>query len=322
MDVARILLSNVDELRKTDITEYALERLSKSKVRSVQVIGRRGPMQAAFTIRELRELLTLPEVSLEPIDPSLLPTDIKSLPRQPKRLTQLLAKGSTASAATASRSWALKFLLSPTSFNPSSTSNSAIGSTSFTSNTFSANVNPLSKTASVTSTSETLSLPSSLAFRSVGYKSTPIPGLADLGVLFDQKQGIIPNDPSGRIINPDLGPGALTAAHVPGLYAAGWVKRGPTGVIASTMEDAFESADAVVQDHLGSVRGLNADGEGGGTALGWEGVREEVERKGVRRVSWEDWKRIDAVERERGRAKGKEREKIGRVGDMLKVLDG
>jgi len=340
MDVARILLSSVDELRKTDITEYALERLSMSRVKNVQVVGRRGPMQvnslpptllqspnlqrlqAAFTIKELRELLTLRNVSFEPIDPSLLPADTKSLARQPKRLTQLLAKGSTTSASTALRSWALKFLLSPTSFNPSSTSNPTIGSTSFTLNAFRPDVDPLSKTAAVSNTSETLSLPSSLAFRSVGYKSTPIPGLVDLGVMFDEKQGIIPNDPSGRIINPELGPGPLTAAHVPGLYAAGWVKRGPTGVIASTMDDAFASADAVVQDHLGRVRGLNADSDGEGTGLGWEGLSKEVENKGVRRVSWEDWKKIDAVERERGKAKGKGREKIGRVADMLKVLDG
>jgi len=98
------------------------------------------------------------------------------------------------------------------------------------------------------------------------------------------------------------------------VYCAGWVKRGPTGVIASTMEDAFASAEAVVGD---LERGMATGGEKGG----WEALREEVRGKGVRDVSWGDWLRIDGVERRRGREKGKEREKCRSVEEMLRILE-
>jgi len=103
---------------------------------------------------------------------------------------------------------------------------------------------------------------------------------------------------------------------VGGMYCAGWVKKGPTGVIANTMADAFATAEAIAEDWLSDNRPF-LQGEGDG----WEGIREEAERRGCRRVSWEDWKKIDGVERERGRVLGKEREKFRRVEDMLDVLD-
>jgi adrenodoxin-NADP+ reductase len=156
----------------------------------------------------------------------------------------------------------------------------------------------------------------------VGYKSTALPGLSNLGVPFDSKLGIIPNDIHGRVISPDAGPGSLTAGHVAGLYCAGWVKRGPTGVIASTMQDAFTSADVIAHDWENNVPFLNdTNGESQSTRLGWEGLKEEVKSKGVRPLSWADWKIIDEAERTRGKAKGKEREKFASVAEMLQVLD-
>ena len=171
-------------------------------------------------------------------------------------------------------------------------------------------------------TEEDITVPASFAFRSVGYKSTALPGLSNLGVPFDSKLGIIPNDIHGRIVSPDAGPGSLTAGHVAGLYCAGWVKRGPTGVIASTMQDAFTSADVIAHDWENNVPFLNdVNGKSQSTRLGWEGVKEEVESKGVRPLSWADWKTIDEAERARGKAKGKEREKFASVAEMLQALD-
>jgi len=105
---------------------------------------------------------------------------------------------------------------------------------------------------------------------------------------------------------------------LPGLYVAGWVKRGPTGVIASTMEDAFQTADAILGDLRSGTGFLN--GVGKSTGLGWEGVRRGFERGGGRWTDWRDWRRIDGVERERGKEKGKVREKITAVEEMLGVL--
>ncbi|KAI9778400.1 MAG: NADPH-adrenodoxin reductase [Candelina submexicana] len=315
LDVARTLLTNVDALRRTDMTDYALETLSKSRIKRVRVVGRRGPMQAAFTVREVRELLNLPSVAFHPIPTSLFPSDLSTLPRASKRLTQLLMKGSPNPVSTSPKSWSLDFLLSPQSFNPTpSPLPTSLASLTFT-NTTLQGTDSFSPTARATSTSTTTTHPASLAFRSIGYKSTALPGLSKLGVPFDTNLGIIPNDVSGRILSASLGPGSLTAKHIPGMYCAGWVKRGPTGVIASTMEDAFCTAEAIAQDWEAKAMFLGGDG------AGWDGAREEVERKGLRRVSWEDWKRIDRVERERGRKVGKEREKIKSVKEMLSVLD-
>lgn len=152
--------------------------------------------------------------------------------------------------------------------------------------------------------------------------------MSALGIPFDEKLGIIPNDLAGRILSPSAGPGELGAVHLPGMYCAGWVKRGPTGVIASTMLDAFATAEAIARDWEGRAVFLNggdggrrAGAENGERRMGWEGLKKEAEEKGLRRVSWADWEKIDKAERERGRRRGKEREKFVSVGEMLGVLD-
>ncbi|PSN71283.1 FAD/NAD(P)-binding domain-containing protein [Corynespora cassiicola Philippines] len=311
LDVARILLTPVDILRKTDITEHAIQTLSESKVKS-----------AAFTVKEVRELMNIDGVAFKSVDTSLFPADIKKLPRVQKRIAEVVLKGSKASITNTPKSWELLFLKAPTSFNADEASKH-LSSMTFANQTFRPDSDPFSKSASVKPTGETSTIDAALAFRSVGYKSTSLPGLAELGVPFDSKMGIIPNDPYGRVINPSAGPGELTAGHVPGLYCAGWVKRGPTGVIASTMDDAFASAEIIAQDWESDVPFLNTEqGESKSTGLGWEGVKNEVIRKGVRPVGWEDWKRIDQVERQKGKEKGKEREKFPSVEEMMNVLDG
>lgn len=112
----------------------------------------------------------------------------------------------------------------------------------------------------------------------------------------------------------------MTFGNFPGLYCAGWVKRGPTGVIASTMEDAFGTADAMAGD-WGAGRQFLHEGDAA-EVTGWEGVKGEVAAVGLtaRVVDWPGWTRIDGAERERGRAVGKEREKFTRTEDMLAVL--
>jgi adrenodoxin-NADP+ reductase len=261
----------------------------------------------------------IPSVVFEPIDRSLYPQDIKKLPRVQKRIADVLLKGTPSSSQDSQKSWALDFLHAPKSMNATGNHLSSI---TFTKQKFDPDGDPFDQRTRVVSTEEETTLEASLAFRSVGYKSTALPGLSDLGVPFDSKLGIIPNDIHGRVITPSAGPGNLTAGHLHGLYCAGWVKRGPTGVIASTMQDAFSSADIIAQDWEAGVPFLNDEqGTSQSTGSGWDGVKNEVESKGVRALSWADWKVIDQAERERGRQRGKEREKFGSVEEMLKVLD-
>ncbi|KAJ4988442.1 NADPH-adrenodoxin reductase arh1 [Stagonosporopsis vannaccii] len=321
LDVARILLAPLDHLSKTDITEQAIQTLSESKIKHVRVVGRRGPLQVAFTVKEARELMKIPSVAFHGIDRSFYPSEIKKLPRVQKRIAEVLFKGSTATPDEVDRSWALDFLRAPSSMNPEEGSNH-LSSMTFRKQEFVPGADPLDSSARVQPIQDEVTVPASLAFRSVGYKSTSLPGLSDLGVPFDSKLGIIPNDVHGRVISPDAGPGSLTAGHVAGLYCAGWVKRGPTGVIASTMQDAFTSADVLAHDWENNVPFLNnAHGDNEGTQLGWDGVKAEVEARGVRPLSWADWKRIDEAERSRGQKKGKEREKFSSVAEMLEALD-
>ncbi len=261
--------------------------------------------------------MNLPSVSYNPSEPSLLPPDISKLPRTQKRLAQVLLKGSSTPPATAERQWSFGFFLSPTAFHSSDNSNQ-LARMAFE-RTAIVGDDPFHPQAKVTGTGELVNLPASVAFRSIGYKSEPLPGLSEYGIPFDDKLGIIPNDPHGRILAPDQGPGQLTARHIPGFYVAGWSKRGPTGVIASTMEDAFATADAIAQDWHNQSRFLN---DGAGTGLGWEGVKADAERRGLRRVSWADWEKIDAAEKHNGIKLGKEREKFTSIKDMLRVLDG
>ncbi|KAH7071925.1 NADPH:adrenodoxin oxidoreductase mitochondrial precursor [Paraphoma chrysanthemicola] len=319
LDVVRMLLTPVDTLKSTDITEQAIQTLSESKVRSVRVVGRRGPVQAAFTVKEARELMHIPSVAFEPIDRTLYPPEIKKLPRIQKRIGEVLLKGTPDTPQDSAKSWALDFLKAPKSMAANS---GHLSSITFTKQQFAPGTDPFDHSARVVPTDEEVTMDASLAFRSVGYKSTALPGLSELGVPFDSKLGILPNDVHGRIITPSSGPGNLTAGHVHGLYCAGWVKRGPTGVIASTMNDAFSSADIIAQDWAAGVPFLNdVHGMSESTGLGWDGVKEEVTSKGVRPLSWADWKTIDKAERARGKVKGKEREKFPSVEEMLQVLD-
>ncbi|KAL6708014.1 NADPH-adrenodoxin reductase [Coniothyrium glycines] len=319
LDVARILLSPIDALRTTDITEQAIHTLSESRIKSVRVVGRRGPLQAAFTVKEARELMHVPSISFEPIDRTLYPSDVKKLPRVPKRIAEVLLKGTPLDTQHSLRSWALDFFKAPKRISGEGDHLSKI---IFATQQFAPDTDPLDKFARVIPSGDETSLNAALAFRSVGYKSTALPGVSDLGVLFDDKLGIIPNDIHGRVMSPSLGPGALTAGHVHGLYCAGWVKRGPTGVIASTMQDAFTSADVIAYDWASDTPFLNDEhGENKGTRLGWGGIKKEVEAAGVRPLTWDDWKRIDNAETARGKAKGKEREKFVNVQEMLSVID-
>lgn len=257
-------------------------------------------------------------MAFHPIDGSLIPEDISKLPRASKRIMEIIKKGSSASLESAAKSWSLDFCLSPKSFNQSHQSPSQLGGMLFEKTLLSPD--PFDPAAKANGTGEMVDLPASLAFRSIGYKSEALPGFSDLDIPFNDSLGIIPNDPLGRVVNDNEGwTTSDSSKHIPGMYCAGWVKRGPTGVIASTMLDAFSTADTIAEDWYAHAAFLN--GNAGSSGLGWDGVKSEADKKGCRRVSWEDWQKIDAAERRRGNSNGKEREKFTNVEDMLKVLD-
>ena len=247
-------------------------------------------------------------MSFKPIDPSLFPPNVAKLPRTPKRLTQLLSKGSSTPPASAQKAWSLEFLLSPKCFRPSTAESQHLAAITFCRNSL---VGPdvFDSSAKVEPTVEQTTFPASLAFKSIGYKSEPIDGMKDLGIDFDERRGIIPNDGHGRITSL-----SSDGTGIPGMYCSGWVKRGPAGVIANTMEDAFATAEAIAKDWQSKQPFM----DGG---KGWDALKEEADQRGLRSVNWDDWKKIDAAEVERGKGKGKPREKFASVKDMLGVLN-
>jgi adrenodoxin-NADP+ reductase len=261
-------------------------------------------------------------VTFSPISRELFPNDLKSLPRPRRRLAELLIKdrASNSSNTHQSKLFDLDFLLSPTAFNESSKNSGKLEGITFQTNAYTEKDTLSDPRAAVSATTppQTIQLHATAAFRSIGYKAEPLSGLSSVRVPFDNQRGFIMNQ-LGRVVSADEG--IDVTPPVPGMYVAGWAKRGPTGVIASTMEDAFGTADSIIHDIKADLPFLNHDA-GGSTGLGWEGVKKEVEKRGLRRTSWTDWKRIDGLEREKGKALGKEREKMTNVEEMLTALDG
>ncbi|XP_042874385.1 NADPH:adrenodoxin oxidoreductase, mitochondrial-like isoform X1 [Penaeus japonicus] len=301
LDVARILLTPMDMLRKTDIPESVLDCLDKSRVKYVTLIGRRGPQNVAFTIKELREMVNLPGCR-----PSLIAGDyqhlrdlVPSLPRPRKRLLELLAKTALdtpapalASAwAAAQKEWRLRFLLSPVEVL-AGTDGQTVSGLKLAHNRLQGD----GENQRAVQTEETETLECGLVLRSIGYKGIPI----DPSLPFDQRTGTIAND-NGRVKGEN------------GIYVSGWIGTGPVGVILSTMTSGFTSGKMLVADlNSGQIDGTSARG-------GKEEILEGLTKKGLRPVTFTDWNRLDKFEVEAGTKLGKPREKVTNVQKMLDI---
>ncbi|XP_018424086.1 PREDICTED: NADPH:adrenodoxin oxidoreductase, mitochondrial [Nanorana parkeri] len=302
LDIARILLSPIDLLKKTDITQAALDSLSNSRIRKVWLVGRRGPLQVAFTIKELREMIHLPNTRpvTDPSDYQNVGDFIKDLPRPRKRLTELLMKTALEKPgekeamrrSQSDREWGLRFLRSPVTVLPSEDGKRAAGvRLSVT------RLEGNGENAVAVSTGETEDISCGLILSSIGYIGVPI----SPSVPFLHKNGIIPNS-LGRV------------QGAPGLYCSGWVKRGPTGVIATTMNDSFDTAQSLLEDIKSGALDCS------GTRLGASAISELLLLRGIQPVSFSDWEKIDAVETARGAEVGKPREKILDTEEMLQLV--
>lgn len=262
--------------------------------------------------------MKLSKVAFHPVDRSLIPEDLKSLPRAQKRLMEVVVKGTAAAPDSLPRSWSLDSCLAPKHFLGSTDDATRVASTEFDVTELESPFDPLSK---VKQTGQTTMLPSDIVFRSVGYKSAALEGFAEAGIQFDERRGVVSNDGMGRIVRLLAdSQDDVTAQQVPGMYCAGWVKRGPTGVIASTMNDAFATGDAIAQDWLSGKQFLRS-GETS-SAGGWDAITNEVGPQTARKaVSWDQWHKIDKAEKAKGKTSGKEREKCTSTADMLSVVD-
>jgi adrenodoxin-NADP+ reductase len=229
---------------------------------------------------------------------------------------EVILKGSATPSEDMSKSWSLDNCLSPRHFLGDKNSSTAVASTEFSIMKLIDAFDPLSK---ATATGHTLQLPSDVVFRSVGYKSVALPEFADMGIRFDESRGIVNNDGLGRVMQALAADSkAPLSHHVPGLYCSGWVKRGPTGVIASTMQDAFITGEAIIHDWMSGAEFLRSRQEMG--APGWHGVQQDEDSHTQLAVSWDQWLQIDRAEKKGGKALGIERKKFTKTRDMLAAI--
>ncbi|KAG5677782.1 hypothetical protein PVAND_007513 [Polypedilum vanderplanki] len=287
IDVARILLTPIDILSKTDITEYALEALSRSKIKKVYLVGRRGPLQAAFTIAELREMLKLPNTDTywRQTDFEGIPEKIDSLPRPRKRITELMVKSlNEAKQSSNNKKFLPVFFRSPTQF---------IGNDKVESVEFSINI---LENESAVATDKSESLQTQLVCRSIGYKSISV----DASINFDDKLGRVINK-EGRVLKKNSNEVDV------GLYVAGWLGTGPSGVILTTMNNAFKISHTIIDDFRNGIIKCDTNKTG-------------IDPRNYPCITWTDWLKIDKEETERGHKVNKPREKIVSIKEMLSIV--
>jgi adrenodoxin-NADP+ reductase len=290
-----------------------LEKLQNSRVKKVYIVGRRGVLQASFTVKELRELTNIPGVKFEVELAEDIP-EAKTLPRIQQRIVQLLRKAPF--NPDAEKLCKVEFLLSPRRFVGNDSGDVTV--VEFEKQRL---LDPLSPSSKIESTGDIVEIKANIVFTSIGYTSVVLKGMNNLGPGVDVIRGVIPNDSGGVIAvsTKDFGyvdKEAAMTERVPGVYVSGWLKTGPTGVIATTMYSAFETGDSLVQDWIEGREFLEPDSG----VKGWEGFKLEIERVGGKPVEWEGWKRIEAEEIRRGRLTGKEREKIVDIQEMVRFV--
>ncbi len=302
VDVARILCRLPEELARTDVADYALAALRESRVREVYLLGRRGPAQAAFTNPEIKELGELPgaDITARPDEVELDPLSRAELDRTPDRATakkvEILRDYAARPATGKPRRLVLRFLVSPVEL---------IGDPAGHVTAMRLCRNVLAATPAGTlqarPTDQVETLPVGLVFRSVGYRGVALPG-----VPFHESWGVILNE-KGRVVDP------ATRAPIVGEYTAGWIKRGPTGVIGTNKPDAVETVAGMLEDAAEGRRLRPARPDAAAAEAFLRGRQPRL-------VTYADWKRLDAIETARGREQGRPRVKLTRVDEMLAAL--
>lgn len=298
-DLARMLALTREELEATDTADHAIDALGASAVREIVMLGRRGPAQAAFTNPEVRELgevqdadidVDPTEVELDELSRAYLDSDEADLTT--RKNVEIFAEFAQRRPAGKRRRIVLRFLRSPVEIQGDGRVERLVVARNELYRDESGAVRPRD-------TGERETIECGLVFRSIGYK-----GVALDGIPFDDGRGVIPNE-GGRVIDQERG------EPVPGQYAVGWIKRGPSGVIGTNKKDASETVDHLLADlHAGRVPTQAADAA---AVEGW--LAERVPEH----VTYAGWEAIDRAEQERGKPLGRPRVKFCRIDEMIET---
>ena len=291
LDVARILASDPDQLGRTDIADHALAQLRESRIKEVVVVGRRGPTEAAFTVPELIGLAQTPGVDLV-VRPDELAIDEASLRRAGDPDTsvamlkvELLQEFGTRSPVQ-DRRITLRFLASPLAIS----GDGWVESVRLSRNRLVEDDGKVVAEA----TGDVDELSCGLVFRSVGYQGRPMDDLP-----FDEERCVIPND-GGRVVDP------LTGQPVTGVYASGWIKRGPSGVIGTNKQCARDTTARLFDDYLSG-------------ALSAPVVEDDLAELLPEGIGVVGWKQLDEHERQAGKEQKRPRVKVVDLETMLDI---
>ena len=291
-DVTRVLALSPDELARTDIADHALEALRESRVEEVVVLGRRGPAQAAFTSAELRELGRLEGVDARVEDAELDPVSQQWLDEQgtftARKNVQLLREiAARPPRVDAPRRIDLRFLVSPVAIR----GDGRVEAVDVRRNEIVRADDGSLRARPAGDAVETIEC--GLVLRSVGYRAVPLPD-----VPFDERYAVLPIE-RGRVLAPDGSP-------VPGVYAVGWIKRGPTGILGTNKRDAEETMTCLAED----LDALPRPAETIDALLGPDVVTAD------------GWRAIDRQELERGRGSDRPRVKLTSRQELLAAAGG
>ena len=299
-DVARILVLSPSELERTDIADHALEALRASAIEEVVVVGRRGPAQAAFTSAELRELGRLDgvdmrvdpaEVELDPVSAAWLEEEGTFTARKNVELLREFA--ARPPVADARRRILLRFLRSPAEIR----GDGRVEAIDLRRNEIVRGEDGTLRARSVDEDVETISC--GLVLRSVGYRAVPLPD-----VPFDERHFVLPNR-RGRVLTPD-------GDFLPGVYAVGWIKRGPTGILGTNKRDAEQTVSCLVEDLAALPEPPDRD----------RPIDALLAERKPDVVTLEGWRAIDAHELASGRDQKRPRVKLASRSELLAVAGG
>ncbi len=293
LDVARMLAKHPEDLMSTEIPANVEEGLRANPVTDVHIFGRRGPAQVKFTPLELRELGQVPDVDVvvypEDFDFDEGSEQAIRASNQTKQVVKTLTDWTLRDPAemTASRRVHLHFLHSPAE---------VLGTDRVTG--LRTERTELVGDGSVRGTGVFEDFEVQAVYRAVGYFGSPL-----TEVPFDAVAGVVPND-GGRVIGEDGRP-------VPGMYATGWIKRGPIGLIGSTKSDAAETVRNLLEEF--------ADGHRTATERDPDAILRKLEDDGVPYTTWHGWELLDTHERALGERAGRERVKVVPREEMTQI---
>ncbi len=300
IDVARLLSLSHEELLASDAADYAVEALANSQIKVVYLLGRRGPAQAAFTNPEIKEVGDLADCDVvtraDETQLDVLSANSIAGDRVAQKKVEILQGYAIERDLTRPKTLYLRFLVSPVELIADE--NGCVKKMRLVRNTLVAS-DTGSLSAKATDQFEEIEV--GLVFRSVGYRGVPLPD-----VPFNDRWGVILNQ-AGRVLD------AETKQPVTGLYTSGWIKRGPSGVVGTNKPDSVETVTCMLED-------VRADKVLQPVNAAAAGIEQLVRERKPDYFSYADWKRLDQLEQERGKAIGRPRLKFTSIEEMKQAL--